>query len=322
VLHDVSFSDVWSKLRGAKVLPLLAMIVAATARFPLITVRWRYLLRIEGESLPFVPLWHATAIGFMANNLLPARAGEFARAYAARQLAGVRFSTAFASIAVERIMDGVTLVVILSVGIWAGGFSTATAVGGMTLGEIARGAGLLFGLALFVALLVVHWPGPARRAVRTVADRVLPDRWAVRVIGFVDGLLGGLDALKSPRRSAAVILWSLAVWGVTAGSFWLGFFAFGITVPWAAALVLQGIIGFGVAVPSSPGFFGTFEAAARIGLALYAVDPTDAVSYALGYHVTTFLPITLLGIWSLSKASMHLADLRREVGSDVRSDQP
>jgi uncharacterized membrane protein YbhN (UPF0104 family) len=100
------------------------------------------------------------------------------------------------------------------------------------------------------------------------------------------------------------------VWGVTTASFWLGFYAFGIQVPWAAALVLQGIIGFGVAVPSSPGFVGTFEAATRIGLVLYAVEASDAVSYALGYHITTFLPITLLGIWSLSRVSMRLGDLR------------
>lgn len=310
-LHDVSLSEVWHNLRGARLLPLLGMVVVATARFPLVTVRWRYLLRIEGESIPFIPLWHATAIGFMANNLLPARAGEFARAYAARQLSGVRFASAFASIAVERIMDGITLVAILSIGIWLGGFAPDTTVGGMTLGEIARGAGLLFGAALVVALVVVHWPGPAQRVSHTMAYRLLPERWAERIVGFVDGLLSGLDALKSPGRSAAVILWSFAVWGVTTASFWLGFYAFGIEVPWAAALVLQGIIGFGVAVPSSPGFFGTFEAATRIGLALYAIEQTEAVSYALGYHITTFLPITLLGIWSLSKASIHMADLRK-----------
>ncbi len=310
-LHDVSLSEVWHNLRGARVLPLLGMVVVATARFPLVTVRWRYLLRIEGESIPFIPLWHATAIGFMANNLLPARAGEFARAYAARQLSGVRFSTAFASIAVERIMDGITLVAILSIGIWAGGFAPGAVIAGLTLGEIARGAGLFFGFTLVVALVVVHWPGPARRLTSVVANRVLPERWSLKVVGFVDGLLGGLDALKSPKRSAAVILWSLAVWGVTAASFWLGFYAFGIDVPWPAAFVLQGIIGFGVAVPSSPGFVGTFEAATKIGLALYAVEASDAVSYALGYHVTTFIPITLLGIWSLSRASLHLADLQK-----------
>jgi uncharacterized protein (TIRG00374 family) len=309
-LHDVSLSEVWHNLRGARILPLLGMVVVATARFPLITVRWRYLLRIEGESIPFVPLWHATAIGFMANNLLPARAGEFARAYAARQVAGVRFSTAFASIAVERIMDGITLVAILSIGIWAGGFAPGTAVAGLTLGEIARSAGLLFGVALVMALLVVHWPAPTRRMASAVASRMLPQQWAEKVVGFIDGLLTGLDALKSPKRSAAVILWSFAVWGVTTASFWLGFYAFGIQVPWAAALVLQGIIGFGVAVPSSPGFVGTFEAATRIGLVLYAVEASDAVSYALGYHITTFLPITLLGIWSLSRVSMRLGDLR------------
>lgn len=308
-LHDVSLSTLWQHLKGVRLLPFAGAVLVATARFPLITVRWRYLLRIEGEALPFRPLWHATAIGFMANNLLPARAGEFARAYAARQLCGTKFSTAFASIAVERIMDGIALVAIMVAGIWGGGFASETAIGGMTLGGVAKGAGLLFGAMLAVALIVVHWPSPARRLVRSVAGRLLSERWAVRVVGFADGLLGGLDALKSPGRSAAVILWSFAVWLVTAASFWLAFLAFGIDVPWSAAFLLQGLIGFGVAIPSGPGFAGTFEAATRVALALYAIDSTQAVSYALGYHVSTFLPITLLGLWSLTKARLHLRDL-------------
>jgi uncharacterized membrane protein YbhN (UPF0104 family) len=73
--------------------------------------------------------------------------------------------------------------------------------------------------------------------------------------------------------------------------------------------LLQGIIGFGVAVPSTPSFFGIFEAATLLTLQLYGVDSSLAVSYALTYHLTTFLPITLLGLWSLSRLRLHLRDL-------------
>jgi len=319
-LRTFSFPTLWQHLQRVRLLPFAGAILLATARFPLITVRWRYLLRIEGEALPFRPLWHATAIGFMANNLLPARAGEFARAYAARQLCATRFSTAFASIAVERIMDGIALVAIMVVGIWAGEFAPGTAIGGMTLGGVAKGAGLLFGMMLAVALVVVHWPSPARRLVRRIADRLPSERWAALVVAFADGLLGGLDALRSPKRSAAVILWSFAVWLVTASSFWLAFHAFHIDVPWSAAFLLQGLIGFGVAIPSAPGFAGTFEAATKVALALYAIDSTQAVSYALGYHASTFLPITLLGLWSLSTARLHLRDLQEADGTIGGSD--
>ncbi|MFQ6044982.1 MAG: lysylphosphatidylglycerol synthase transmembrane domain-containing protein [Gemmatimonadales bacterium] len=309
-LHDVNLAEMWRHMSRVRAGWLLAAVTLATLTFPLRTVRWRYLLRFDGDALPFAPLWHATAIGFMANNLLPARAGEVARAFAAANATRVRFSAAFASLAVERVLDGLTLVVLLTVAIWAGGFAPGTVVGGVTLGGVAKGAGLLFAALLVGALVFVHWPGPALGAARAVANHVLPTRWAGRLVGFVEGTLSGLDALKSPRRFAVVVFWSFAVWGAAAGSFLLAFLAFGIDVPWTAALLLQALIAFGVAIPASPGFFGVFEAVSRVSLALYGVSAERAVSYAVGYHITTFLPITLLGIWSLGRVHLHFADLR------------
>jgi uncharacterized protein (TIRG00374 family) len=274
------------------------------------TFRWRYLLRLEGAALPLAPLWHSAAIGFMANNVLPARAGEFARAYAARRLTGVRFSTALASIVVERVLDGATLVALLIVGAWAGGFSSGTTIGGVTIGGVVRGGGTLFGLLLVASLIVVRYPGFALSAVRRVAGAALPNRWTQRLVEIVEGLVHGLVGLRTPGSIAAVLLWSLGVWLMMAASFWAGFVAFNIDVPWSAALVTQAFVAFGVAIPSSPGFFGPFEALVRVTLGLYGIDAGLAVSLAVGYHFATFVPITLLGIWSLSRAQLHLAELR------------
>src|SRR5439155_1563101 len=92
---------------------------------------------------------------------------------------------------------------------------------------------------------------------------------------------------------------------------------FGLAVPPEGALLLQGIIGFGVALPASPGFVGVFEAATRVTLAIYGIDATRAVSYALAYHVSTFLPITLLGLYSLSRLRIHLGELREAAATGV-----
>ena len=73
-------------------------------------------------------------------------------------------------------------------------------------------------------------------------------------------------------------------------------------------------IGFGVALPSSPGFFGPFEAVTRATLGLYAIGPDQAVSYAVAYHLGGFIPITLLGLYSLSQTQVRLRELRRGVG--------
>ncbi|MBI4502540.1 MAG: flippase-like domain-containing protein [Gemmatimonadetes bacterium] len=310
-LRGIELDELIGHVRQARVGYFLAAVLVATATFPLRTARWRYLLRLEGQSLRFLPLWHATAIGFMANNLLPARAGEFARAYTAGRLTGVQFSAALASLAVERIMDGIAMVALMTLAIVTGGFAGGVKVGGISLVGITGTAAILFALALATAVAVVHQPAMALGLARRVFARILPARFADRAIGFVEGLLAGLDALRSAPRFVAVIAWSLAVWCTYAASFWLCFRAFNIAVPWSAPLLLQGLIGFGVAVPSSPGFFGPFEAVTRATLALYGVDAGRAVSYAVAYHLGTFVPISLLGLWSLSRSHLHLADFKR-----------
>ena len=309
-LHDVALREVANHMRQARPLAFLGAVALATATFPLRTIRWRYLLQRNSTVLPLVPLWHATAIGFMANNLLPARAGELSRAYAARRLTGVRFTAAVGSVAVERVFDGLILVGLLAVGIAWGGFARETSVGGVSLARVAMVAAVIFLPALLAAFWVVHWPGPALRIAHGVMERLMPRRWAARLLGILEGLLGGLDALKSPRRFVLVTAWSVVLWVVSAASYWLGFIALGLDVPPSAALLLQGLIAFGVAIPSSPGFFGPFEAVTRATLGLYGVEAVQGVSFAVAYHIAVFLPISVLGLWSLSRAHLHLADLK------------
>lgn len=328
VLHDVSLAEVWREIRTANFVWLLGAVAGATLTFPIRTIRWRYLLRDQGAVLPLAPLWHATAIGFMANNLLPARAGEVARAYAARQLTGIRFMTAFASIAVERVMDGLVLVGLLFLGFLAGGFTREATIGDVPLARLATGGAALFGAVFVAALLVVWLPGLTRRVAHAVFHAVLPQRWATRALGLVDGLVDGLDALRAPGRFAGVLFWSVVLWLINGASFWLAFVAFGLDLSWGPALVLQGILAFGVALPSSPGFFGVFEGATRAALALYGIPAVSAASLAIGYHIAGFVPITVLGLWSLWKANLRLAQLRRgaadaaetaEAAPDVRT---
>src|SRR5439155_1559043 len=71
-LHDIDPHELGGHLRRADPLLLLAAVALATLTFPLRTLRWQLILRdAGGKRFPLLPLWHATAIGFMANNLLP-----------------------------------------------------------------------------------------------------------------------------------------------------------------------------------------------------------------------------------------------------------
>ena len=315
VLQDVNLREVVAYAREADPGLLLLSVLLATATFPLRTIRWRLILRdAEGRGFPWMPLWHATAIGFMANNLLPARAGEVARAYVAQRQLPVRFTTALGSVGVERVFDALMMLALMAVAIVAPSFPANTVVQGRSLSGLASAAALLFGAILVVALLVVHRPAPWLALLGRVTHRFLPARVADRLTHWAEGIVDGLAVLKSPARFAGVVAWSIVVWVVNAAAFAVCFRAFGLDVPLEAALLLQGIIGFGVAVPSTPGFVGVFEAATRVTLAVYAVDPSRAVSYALTYHLTTFIPITLLGLWSLSRLHLRLGELREGHG--------
>jgi uncharacterized protein (TIRG00374 family) len=296
---------------------MLATVALATLTFPLRTIRWQLILRdVGGGRFPLLPLWHATAIGFMANNLLPVRAGEFARAYAASKRLPVRFSTTLASVAVERAFDGLMLVGLMTVAIASPAFPRQAVIGttSMSISRIATSGAVLFGGALAIAVLVVHRPAPWLALLRRVTHALLPAHFADRATHVAEGLVAGLEVLKSPGRFLGVVLWSVALWLVNAAAFAVCFRAFSLSVPSEGAFLLQGIIGFGVALPASPGFVGVFEAATRVTLALYGVDATRAVGYAVAYHVSTFLPITLLGLYSLSRMRLHLAELRATSG--------
>ena len=308
-LHGISFSDLVAVSKQVRLVPFITAIVLATLTFPLRTIRWRYLLQLDGKKLPFLPLWHATAIGFMANNILPARAGEVARIYAAGKLTDVSYSASFASIAIERVFDGLIILLLMAIALIFAGLPSDVTVAGVALVSVAKTVSVLFLGLLVLSTVAVHKPEMGLRIAEKISCAILPDRWAEKSMGIARDLLSGLDSLKDPRRFLAVLFWSLAVWITNAVSFWVGFMAFDIEVPMSGAFVLQTVIAFGVAVPQAPGYVGVYEAAIRGTLLLFAIEPARSVSYALLFHIGGFIPITLMGLVSLAKARFSLSDL-------------
>lgn len=311
VLHDVDWSAALGHIRRANLPLLVATIVVATLPFGLRTLRWQLILRDQdGARLPLLPLWRAVAVGFMANNLLPARAGEFARAWVVSRATSVRVTTALASIVVERVFDALVLVGLLALALVAPTFPADAQVGGVELRRLALFTGVVFGAVLVVCILVVLRPEPWIALLRSVGSRVLPDRVTARLLDIAAGLVAGLAVLRAPGRLPGVLGWSVVLWLVNGASFWVGFRALNLDLPFEAALLFQGLIAFGVAIPSSPGFFGVFEAFAIVALAFYGVPKDHAVSYAVTYHLTTFVPITVLGLHALAQLRLRLRELR------------
>lgn len=308
-LRGLHFREVAQHVRNARVAPVLGGVALATLTFVLRIFRWQILLRgDDGRRLPAGPLWHAIAMGFMANNVLPLRMGEVVRTFAASRLTGTRFTAVLASIAVERLFDALIVVALLAAGLFTADLP-ASAVAGVGVQRLVAVAGLAAVAGLLAATLVVVFPLLAERVVRLVIPST---RLAERLVGLIEGVRHGLSVLRSPGRVAGVVGWSFLLWGTSAISFLVMFRAFGITVDLPGALLMQGLIMFGIALPSTPGYVGAFELPIIAVLTLYTVDKSLAAAYALTYHVTTFLPITLLGAWSVVRTNLGLTAFRRE----------
>jgi uncharacterized protein (TIRG00374 family) len=306
VLRKTSLAEIMTHLREARLGPLLIAVALATGTFAIRTIRWRYLLRTEQDQpVSWHALWHATAMGFMANNTLPFRLGELLRSYAASRLGGVPLTAAIASIAVERALDALTLVGLLGVALFRAGLPADTMVLGSRLDTLAVRAGILCAVIFAGALFVVAFPRVAERIIRTLVPL---RRVADRLVTLVEGIRLGFGALRSPGRLAMAVLWSLVHWLLSAASFFIAFSAFGIHVDFAGALLVQSLLAFGVAAPSTPGYFGVFEFVVAAALALFGVPNDLGVAYGITFHIATFIPIVLLGLWSLARTGLHVRD--------------
>jgi hypothetical protein len=311
-LRGESPSDIWAVISKSNVALLVVAALVATAVFPLRAIRWRVILEPVAPNLPVAQLWRATAVGMMVNNIYPARLGEIARAYAlTRETKRVSLTSAVASLAVDRVFDALTLMLLLVAAMLSPEFPRGITIGGQ---PVQRAAALFAvgALILFVMLyVIVVFPQHLARLYAVMVGRVAPglvERGSTIIHAFSEGL----GVLRSPRRFAAVFFWALVHWLVNALAFWIGFKAVGIDVPFSAANFLQGIIAIGVALPSSPGFFGVFEAAAKVGLEVYGVTGGLAVSWAIGYHILSFIPITIIGLYYFARLGLHFSDFKAQ----------
>lgn len=312
VLRDVSPASVWAELREANPWWLLAAVVLATFSFVLRAIRWRVLLEPGHEGSSFETRFGATCAGFAANNIFPARLGEIVRAYVLSRVAGLPFGASVGSLVVERVLDGLVLASFLVGAVLSPAFPLGDAEAAAWVRRTALAGSVVFAFGFLVLWLVARWPSVFLRFWEATADRVIPDSLSDRATGLVTTLVHGLGALARFGVLMRAIGWSLVVWVCLGVSIWAGLLAFDVTTPgFVGSLFVQAVIGFSVALPSTPGFFGVFEAGARIGLQPWGVGDAAVVSFATSYHILTFIPVTVLGLLYVRRIGLRWSEVRR-----------
>jgi glycosyltransferase 2 family protein len=320
---------IYEEIRGSNIAMLLAATAAATFVFWIRAWRWKAIVEPIFPETTFRARFAAVNIGFMGNNLLPARLGEFLRAYALTRMEPVPLVASFGSLVVERLLDGIMVVGFLLVAVVLPGFPGFIGGGDFDLTRIATplatfvaaGFAVLFGLVLYPERSVAI-------AERTIV-RALPSRARRPVVDGLVAFLAGLGVLRDPWRLARAFSWTIGLWLFGAFSFWLAFEAFRLDLPFTAAIFFQSVIALAVSVPSAPGFFGPWEAAAKFVLSdVWGIDSARALGFAIGFHLAGFVPVTLMGLyyaWSIGLTRSEAArseEIVETVIEDVAGSDP
>jgi hypothetical protein len=295
-LRNLHLADVWAAMRTARyawILPGVAVyFFGVWAR----TWRWDYLLR-PMKRIPLRRLFPVVVIGYMGNNVYPARAGEVIRAYVLRRREGVSISASLGTIVVERVFDGLVMLMFVFVGL------PFTPMPGWLQAMVVAASLLFFGaLALFMTLAIkIEW---AEAVYGRLIVRVVPARFRAPLRGFAERFMSGLHSLRSGRAVLMLFVTSVVIWLAETVKYWFVMHAFDFSVPFWVLMLMNGIVNLATTIPSSPGYVGTFDAPGIEILSLFGVQRSLAASYTLVLHAALWLPITLLGFWFMGRESI------------------
>jgi len=302
-LRGLGLKDLGAALREANYIWLLPGVAVYFIAVWIRAWRWHYLVR-PIKSVPTRRMFPIVAIGYMGNNIYPARAGEVFRALFLKKYEGVAFSASLATIIVERIFDGVVMLGFVFLNLPE--LARLTADSGF-VGNIQTlalwGTGAFLG-ALAVFLLAAMFPTKAYALASTIVQRLAPQRYQERILGLVDKFLGGLGALRSPKDALMVFLTTVMIWLLETGKYWFVMQAFPFKVSFFALMLMNGIVNLATTIPSAPGYVGTFDAPGIAVLTAYEVAKATAAAYTLVLHVALWLPITALGAYYLLREGM------------------
>lgn len=283
-------------------LVLLPVVIVIFGNMVLRAIRWNYLLK-PVKRVHFSHLLGTLFVGFMANNVLPARMGDVARGYLLGRLERLAQSASFATLIAEKVLDGLTVLSSLAVISFTvknlqayPAFRKALAVGGyVSLG--------LFTVTVAALYLI-------RERTETFMRLVKPSGWSEGAQGQLRAFREGL--LWSSRWDCLLpsIFYSYLTWGTYTLAIHLTCMAFGLKIPLSASFLVMVAICLGTILPFTPGYIGTYHAAVTYSLLLYRVPLEKAAAVSVVFHALYFLPTTVVGLGYLWRYQLNLRTLR------------
>jgi len=309
-LHNVDLRGVIGEIVHARPLWLLVALGSMFLNLAIRAWRWQFLLEPLGKA-SFANSFRATAVGFAARSILPAAAGELVRPYFLSRHEAMSATGAFATIVIERLLDLVTVLILLASYVFF--FDERSADANPTMFAAVKWAGGVAGVIAIAALAVLFViAGDPARLGRLFArlERVAPSAFAGLIARIAEKFATGLGAIRRPSRLIATLLWSFPLWLSIALGTWAVAVAFRLDISFAGSFLLLAMLTIGIAIPT-PGAVGGFHEMFRLGATLFFGAPNDAaVGAAIVLHALSIGPALLLGLFFAAQEGLTVAGMR------------
>lgn len=310
-LRGIDFAAVEHAFTTAHLLPWvpLALGIYAIGYF-LRGVRCRLLIKNHAE-ISTMGATNVVVVGYAANNVLPARLGELVRAGMLAERAKMPVSQSLGVTFVERVLDGLVLLLMLVLATFTGTVPT-------WMSEVVYVAMGVFGIATVVMVVGALWP----RVIITLAGKVggvLGTTWRDRFVKLATNVTNAGASLRNPKQAALLILYSCVIWCFEASLYVLLLGVFDIPISIQSGVITMCVTGFMLLLPSSPGFIGPFHYFASQALMIHGVAQPTALAYATLVHLCFYIPITVWGasamMWYGVELSATAARAQREAAA-------
>jgi uncharacterized protein (TIRG00374 family) len=316
-LHNVDLWGVLAAIARARPEWLALSLATMFVNLAIRALRWKFLLEPLGTTT-FASAFRATAVGFAASAVLPARAGEVIRPYflarqaPTHQQGRMTAIGAFATIILERLLDIVTVLMLLASFVFVFGKDLASVnPTGFALVKWAGASAAIVSITALAVLFVLAGDPQRLGRAMTRLEQVLPSKLAGMIARIAEKFARGLGAIRRPGRLLAALAWSLPLWLCIALGIWSMAMAFRFTIPFTGSFLMIALLTLGVAVPT-PGAVGGFHEAFRVGATMFYGEPdAAAVGAAIVLHLFSIGPSLLLGLFFAAQEGLNLGSMQR-----------
>ncbi len=313
LIRKIDFNSLIKALLTLDLRYLVAAVFFTFLSYLLRAVRWRYLL-IHERPVQISSLYPAVIIGYMANNLFPARLGEFIRAWVLAEREKLQAPAVFASLVIDRLFDGFSVMLILAFVL----LNLELPPGMEQSAKVLRAGGVT--TLAFYALVVIFLLLLKKRPVATISIlsyilKPFPAVFSEKLIPLIGSFLGGLKISRKPKDLLAILISSAVIWFAATLPIYLVLVGFGLHLPLTASFFIMVLLVFAVMVPAAPGYIGTYHLACYTGLAAFGLPDTEAVSIALVIHAVGFFPVTLAGLYHVWSQGVSLGKMKEQAAS-------